>query len=82
MCRQDIFGHRYYQYDDAISAREIEDTRTVSIMRHNGAFLAECLDCEGDVTFYLEEFRSRNDLVEMVRDMFAHCYGIKIDEGG
>ena len=84
MSRQDIFGHRYYQdHDepDRIRACEIEETKTVSIVPHNGAYLAECIDSEGDVTFYLEEFQ-RNDLVNFVRAVFADRADVKIDEGG
>ena len=83
MSRQDIFGHRYYQPDDPICLIPMSDqvaTKTVSIVPHNGAYLAECLDCEGDVTFYLEGFE-RHLLLALVRHLVADRADVKIDEG-
>ena len=82
MSRQDIFGHRYYQPPEFPSPGEIEDTRTVSIVPHNGAYLAECLDGDGDVACYLEDYRKRGDLVTLVHEIFAERSDVKIDEGG
>ena len=84
MSRQDIFGHRYYRPSDSRSSVPkcgIQDTRTVSIVPHNGAYLAECLDGGGDVTFYLEDF-PLSELVTLVRGLFIYRTNVKIDEGG
>ena len=82
MSRQDIFGHRYYQPGDGgIPECDVEETKTVSIVPHNGTYLAECMDRYGDITFYLEKW-DHDAIVSLVHHLFDGRADVKIDEGG